>query len=279
MKTHNDEPLAFLDSVLNTEEFTLPCGRVCKIQEINGEDEDNLSRVENLEKATDVFNKYISCVLIELDGKPVTPKAILSLRQRSKYYIAVKSRILSYGNEITFDHTFQGEEEPIKFEEDLLLYTQDFSKPVELEFIQDPNNTEGVIKNSKFSKDRCQPYKDFATDNEWVEFSTTSGKHFRFKYLNGEGEKKLLELERGSMSINEKLKARFLQLKDQNGQWALVLGFKPFTGKEMAEIRGYVNQIDSEFELLSKVTNPKTKKTEIISLFSKVGSFFFPSGK
>jgi hypothetical protein len=248
-------------SKFNTTSFKTPSGFEVTIREQNGDDDDIISRMKDSLDGT-AINNFISSIVVSSSIKPggkLTPDDVINLKNRDKYYILLKSRIFSLGSEITYKHKCSnvtcGKE--TEYEEDLKPYDFDFSKPDE--------------KPSGF-KYQILPYKNGQSPE--AEIKLSSGKKIRYTYLNGIGDKKLLELNKDDISKNTELLVRSIQC-EINGKWQQLENFKFLTAREMSEIRKHVADNDTQFEAISEVICPFCKNIDHISLLTEP-TFFFP---
>lgn len=247
-----------------TQEFYTPDYRVVTIREQNGEDEEILSNSKNLLKG-DAINFFLSRIIMTVDGDKVSTDDVLNLKNKTKYYILLKSRLLSLGNEITYKHKCSNPNCPkpqglpdTTFEEDLDLYDLNF----------DPANT---VEKAPF-KYRVTPYPDKSTHRL---LTLGTGKELKYKYLTGVEEKKLIEMPADQLNKNTDIVVRQLEWKQETGTWVKVQNFRDFSSKEMAEIRKDIVAHDMPFEAVSECTCPYCNTTDLISLMSQ-SDFFFP---
>lgn len=237
-----------------TTEITLPSGRVVKIRETNGADDDILSSINAAADGSNTYNFLASIILhdSEQDGKP-TANDLKNWLINDKYGLLFKQRVFVHGYDLKFKATCIECETESEYEEDLKKWDTDLK-------INDANDK--AIARYPLGKTMVE------------EFITSSGKKFKYALLNGILEKKALELK--DATKNSSLVIRNLQVENK-GEWALVTHFGGFGSKEMIEIRSHVKINDKQFDpvINFNCSNPMCKKDYSVSLF-QIGSFFYP---
>jgi len=183
---------------------------------------------------------------------------------RDKYVIMFMSRIHSLGNVIKFEFAW-AEDDKANYEEDLMRYVWDYSKPME-DFPWDETHKE-------FDSQRIQPYPE--RDKKTMELTLKSGKHIRLDYMNGHSEKYLLNLQDDQKTRNVELKVRNLQQQVES-EWHKVENFEFFSPKDMMELRTLVNKLDPEFNSFSELEHPRTGETFKFPIVGST-SFFYPT--
>lgn len=246
----------------DTLKFKVPSGFDLTIREQNGEDDETISKMKHALKG-DSVNAFVAAIVLKssIDGDGIVSMEKVNLwKNRDKYYALLKSRMFSLGNEITYDHTCSNSNcgKTSTYEEDLLPYDRDFSLPSE--------------ETKTDFKYQVQPYTYGLSPQ--IELRLTSGKELRYKYLNGESEKKLLDMDKNEVSKNTDISVRSLEWNN-NGTWQKIQSFKMFSSREMAEIRKHIKENDMPFEVLSECICPYCSNKDYISLISQPG-FFFP---
>jgi hypothetical protein len=247
----------------NTKELLVPSGYKVIIREQNGDDDDLISNVALSESGTS-FNMFIASLVVwsELTGKPLTMEDVLSMKLRDKYFVLMSSRVFSIGPILKFKYDWKDGKPPVHYEDDLRQYLWDYNEEI-------PGERE-----PRYFKYRIKPYPN--GKDSLREFTLTSGKEVRYKYINGYGEKYLLELGNDMLTINAELKARELELK-VDSKWYKVENFKPFTARDMQELRADVAINDERFDGLTDLENPSSGNTATIPLIG-IQDFFFPRG-
>ncbi len=244
-----------------TSKFITPSKFEVTIREQTGDDDEIISRIKNASDGSSV-NKFASSIILEtsLDIKKPTPNDILKWKNKDKYYVLFKSRLLSLGTTITYKHTCSNSDckKDNDFEEDLLQYDRDFSK-------DDTTSANGF-------KYQVTPYPNGAELQH--EFAISSGKKFRYTYLNGLSEKELLGMNKDNISKNTELTVRKLEWFDQD-KWITLSSFKSFSSKEMVEIRESIKKNDEPFDAITEAECPYCKTVDRISLMVQA-DFFFP---
>lgn len=257
----NPDQLVFTGNTLT---FLSPDAKLITIREINGEDEDILTRQGNMKDGTALI-KFLAGIILEISGEkgPITEFTVSKLKSRTLYYTLFKARVHSHGWKATFKHTFQGDTEPIGFEEDLKVYDWDFGNGAPPR-LGEPGYDDRII----------QPYPEVG--NDYMEGITSSKIEFRMKYLTGEAEKSVLGRDPDTLAINEKLRIREFEVKMPNGHWQLIENFAPFSVRDMKEFRKMVDTYDGPFDAIVTLVHPTKKITEQVSLFM-LSDFFLPT--
>lgn len=249
----------FMGGAGATHDITLPSGKYIKMRERNGDDEDVISRTKDARDGMSIPN-FLSKLIV---SEPMTPAMILKWKVRDKYYLLFKERLLTWGDEMTFDHKF-ADGETHNFTEDLSKFDWDFT---------DPNARAPKKGEEGYEMARILPYD--SGENHMLEGRTSSGKNFRMKYLTSELENKTLGSTMDSLSINDKLRIRDFELQDAGEVWHKVEKFNMLNAKEMQEIRKVVLEKDGDFDLTVEVTHPTKGIIEYVSLMN-LPDFFFP---
>ena len=255
------------------EKFKSPSGYYFTIREQNGDDEDIISRMKDAKDGSSV-NKFIAAIVVDndyTDNSRLTESQVESLKLNDKYYILLKSRILSLGTDLSYTHKCGNQhcEKENDYEECLTNFDQN------LELTD--YNTESI--DDPYKDIRVKPYKH--GKEEFREFTLYSGKRVRYKYLDGKGEKRIINLNKDNITINQPLLSRDLSLLREDGgsdQWVKIQRFDVFTSREMKEIRKDVMENDKQFTIDSEVICPHCNNKEVISLIL-LPDFFFPTGE
>lgn len=257
-----DEPVIFLG---NIHEIYLPSGRVVKIRETNGDDDEILSNREKALTGDSVmtFMANITEFDSEKGDKPLTTD-ILNWPVSDRYYLLFKQRLINQGDILNFGFVCQSENCPSQIngetiqelEEDLKQFDGDFSKeeysPINLH----------------------QPKRYPNGMQKVVEFTTSSGKYIRYKILTGVLEKKQLAVPVDNHTKNLRLTSRELQYYTGDS-WIIQLNFKAFSSREMSEIRKDVEKNDPLFDPMVRYTCPQCKTPYALPLLS-IPSFYWP---
>jgi predicted metal-dependent hydrolase len=253
-ETLKDVNADFFNVNIVTQKIVLPSGMELTIRESNGEDEELLSRVPYLKDGT-AYYRFLANIITE---PRMDYLAVQSMKSNDMYATLLKARILSLGNKLEFKHTFR-DGTVVDAEEDLADYNRDYSK----------DYTDDEL--SKFNKATIKPYKEDC--GEYFHFTTSSDKIFRMKYLTGSLEIKTLDLKEDTLTFNDKLKVREIEMKTPAGGWVRLHNFKTLSSRDMKELRGCVEREDTIGTLTSTLEHQG--KTEEISLFLSQ-DFFFP---
>lgn len=244
--------------------LTTPTGYEVTIRQQTGEDDDILSNAEGVLDGT-ASNKFIAGIIVHTNitenGKFNLDTA-RDLKLCDKYFIMVASRIFSIGQTLKFAYEWPDKLE-VDYEEDLGLFIWDY---------HDKEKPFPVMGDEEYYKHRIPPHihgKDITR-----EFSTKSGKSLRYKFMDGHGERFLMELPIERQSVNAELLARGIELKIGE-EWIKIQNFKTFTPMDMREIRNDVTDNDSSVSLVSELEHPKSG--EILE-YPIVGTsdFFYP---
>lgn len=248
-----------------TKELILPSGYKVTIREQNGNDDDILSNKHLAEDLSNI-DHFLSSLIINTNlpfakGNRLSPGDIPNMVLRDKYYIIFASRVHSIGSELKFSFDWgKNSGGKITYTEDIGNYIWDFSKPFPQE------GEEG------YNPYAIEPYEDNPYELKEIELS--SGKLLRFNFLNGFSEKELLKEPIERQSRLSEIRARNLQQKLEDG-WKKVENFTFFSKKDMTELNFIINNLDSPFNGLTDIENPKTKDVIQYPLI-KAESFLYP---
>lgn len=245
--------------------LTTPSGYEVTIRQQTGEDDDVLSNAKGTEDGSS-SNKFIQGIVIHTNittnGKFNLDDAV-ALKLCDKYFIMIASRIFSIGQVLKFEYQWDDLKVLTAYEEDLSL------------FIWEYGNTDKPfpeLGSSEYFKYRIAPHK-FGKDKD-RELTLTSEKLIRYTFMNGSGERYLMQLPLDQQSVNAELRSRGLELK-VGKNWVKVQSFKNFTPIDMMEIRKDVEDNDITTNLASELEHPKTgKKIEFPIVAST--DFFYP---
>lgn len=243
----------------------LPSGYRVTIREQNGQDDETLSTITNGKPRDqmDNTNRFIASIIINngLTDKPyMTLDEVENMRLKDKYYILLKSRMHSLGEEVVFINTCTNCKHEMECTEDLTIYDADL---------------ENYKPNPEAYKFAIKPYS-VPHDVTHHEFTLSSGKRIRFKYLTGKSEKKTLEYYKSTASKNTDLYIRELSVQ-VGTEWKVLGSMNVFSPKEMAQIRKVVETEDSQFILASEVDCPSCGNQMLIPL-NGIADFFFLAG-
>lgn len=241
--------------------ITLPDLTKVSIRETNGEDEGIISNVSNSLDGT-ALNQFVAGVSTEVKedgslGKRLTTTEVLAWPRKNLYYTLFKTRILSLGEILSFNHTCSNPQcgKVTKYEDNLLDYDNDMINPTEGEY-------------------KIMPYPQAAIKT--VSLTTSSSKQLRYSVVDGLLEKASLAKPQDSLNKNSSILDRNLEMWDGK-EWVLVTQFRAFSSKEMAEIRASIQKTDKAWDCISVVTCPACKTTDYLPIFS-IPDFFFPTG-
>lgn len=270
-------PFFCLKSIMENQELSvytgtplrifLPSGFEVTIREQNGQDDETLSMITNGKPRDqmDNINRFITSIVTynSLTQKNfMTLEEVENLKLKDKYYILLKSRIHSLGDEVVFKNTCSNPncKHEMECTEDLNQYDADL---------------ENYNPEASAYKFAIKPY-EVGPEITHHEFTLASGKTLRFKYLTGKSEKKTLEFYRTNASRNTDLYIRELEIKSSNG-WMVLGSMNVFGPKEMAAIRKEVEKHDSQFIMASEVNCPACGNEMLIPL-NGIQDFFFLAG-
>ena len=253
----------------NTLKVPMPSGFILTIREQNGEDDDVLSKVTD-NNNTESLHNFLAGIIIENSqlekGKYTTANDIKKWKLKDKYYLALKSRLHSLGPDITFDNPCKakGCTHKTSYEEDLSKFDQDLSQPIKKR--GDEGYDEGLITT----------YPNKQETHRII--TLASKKVIRYKYIDGIGENKVLEVSEDKLTKNIELRARSIELQKQAGskeEWQKIENFKMFTAREMKEIRIDIKKNDGKFEMFSDLKCGKCNNVVTVPLIA-FSNFFFP---
>lgn len=251
----------------HTLEVVLPHKLTVTIRETNGEDDDIISKVKDNRDNTAVC-KFLAGIITD---RVYTADEIALWPIASKYYLLLKSRIFSLGNILKFKYDFEsnqeGEIETFEYTEDLSKYDTDLKAL----FALTPEEYDKAV--AALSPIQIKPYKyGSKLTHEKV---LTSGKAIRLNLLDSGGELLSMTQAEGDMSVNDKLRQRGLEVKVEEG-WAKVSNFKPFSTREMLEIRAFAEEVEVNFNMPMVIHHPTDKeKSRTVPLIG-LTDFFFP---
>lgn len=251
-----------------TLKFTLPSLKYwVEIREQNGADDDILSN-EALAKDLTNLDVFISSLVLNTNLPVASNKKTLSasdvklLALRDKYYIVFMSRIHTIGDVVRIKYDWgQNNGGQVEY---IVNLREEFIWNFDMDFPEEGS--------SNYLKSLIKPYD---TDPyELLEFTLVTGKHLRFKPLNGESEKYLMKLNIDQQTKNSEIKARSLQL-NMDSDWIKIENFQMFTKKEMIEINSYVSVLDPNMNANTELENPKDGSILNYPVIATV-DFFFP---
>lgn len=239
--------------------FTLPSNDQITIREQSAADDDVLSAATRGSTVIDTINNFVMGIVTEYRGKKgITKDEVLSMKLRDKHFILLKTRMHSIGPIVEFDHKCDSCGQESHWEEDLTQYDADFSSPVETHGPKAP-----------------KPYEPDSGPQFEIELS--SGKRFRLYYLNGRGEKKILQaMKNGTLSKNVELFSRDIHIEVQ-GEWTPISSVNILSKREGVELSKAVAEKDAQFLLGSDVVCPNCNHQEFLP-FTTISDFFFPVG-
>lgn len=242
-----------------------PSGFNVTIREQNGEDDDILSKPKDALDGTSIV-KFVSGIVVDTDitdnGKMPLDVA-RALKPCDKYFIVIASRIFSIGQMVKFSYQWEGDTEPIEYEEDLGLYIWPHIGGEKFPIIGDED----------YFKFRIAPHPHGKLMSR--EITLASQKVIRYKFMNGGGEKYLMNLQEGQYSVNAEIMARGLELKIGE-TFQKVQSFKSFTTTDMREIRNDISKNDPEVVLISELGHPSDPNKLINYPIIASNDFFFP---
>lgn len=238
-----------------------PSGFEVVIREQNGADDDTLTNAE-LAKGGDSINAFIANITVYHSkyNTPLTKELVEAMPLKDKYFILLFSRMFSMGEIIKFQYKWEDRKNPDDYIENISDYIWDYNELMPEEGSEDYNEY------------RIKPY----TDNPYERHTGTlqSGKVIRFKYIDGIGEKYLINLDDSNRSRNSEMKARELELK-VGEEFKKVESFKSFSTKDMQELRKLTQEVDPALELISIIKHPTTKEEHYLDITS-IPDFLFP---
>lgn len=250
--------------------FTCPTGRKITIREKNGDDDDILTPIVERKHPEDVINainEYVMALVRHdsLTGKEyITLEDVLNMDLRDKYYILLKSRIHSDGNELKFEHTCRNSRCGHKdiYKEDLNIYDADLNPK--------------KYQKSDFEYQIFPAPLGSKTEEELL---LPSNLKVKYDMMTGKGEIKILDLvgdnpEKAKISKNLDYLARNLQVFHE-GKWQPVYSFAIFGSKDMKVLRNSVDTNNAQWSMLSELECPKCGNKHLVAL-TNIEDFFFP---
>lgn len=253
---------------MNEQHINVPSGREYIIREQTGADDEILTSFASTNKSeTELVNRFLTSIItakVEGDKQtPVTLADVKAMPLRDRYVALIKSRIFSLGKELKFEYDFGSPFGKEAFIEDLSEYVWDY--------IIQPFPKRGDFD---FSEQRVAPYDSDPYEKHLGNLS--SGKKFRFGFMNGTSEEAMVKFNQINPHLNQELIARGLETPNASGEWVPVLNFGVFTAREMSEIRAKIKSVDPRFDLLTTLEHPSTGENIQIPILS-LPDFFFPS--
>ncbi len=242
---------------MRTKSFTLPSGFLVTIRELNGEDEDLISKMGKSMLAS--MDELIAGVVI--GPKVYTPKDVSRWKTIDRYYLLLELRVLSHGSEMDFKVQLTDESgkptREVEFKEDLSKYMADLSKELpEKTFEYRIDKHPGGEKASR-------------------QLTLSSGKEVRYLFANGESEVAGVKIGPENISRNDVFKLRKLEYRIGE-EWLPVENFSQFTPRDTRELRKDIEEMDVEFGLITEITNPDTGIKAYHTLV-EFQEFFFPN--
>ena len=243
----------------STTEITLPSGRVVKIRETNGDDDEVLSSMNTSSDGSNFYNFLASITLNDsfINKKP-SANDIKHWPINDKYGLIFKQRLFIHGKELNFRATCTEEncKHEATYHEDLSQWDNDLT--------QEEKEDIPSIALHRYPNGNQQE----------LEFTISSGKKLKYSILNGILEKRALELK--DATKNSPIIIRNLHIFNK-GEWIPVKHFAGFSSKEMIEIRRHIKTNDRQFDpiVTFACNNPLCRKEYSVSLFS-IGDFFYP---
>lgn len=261
-----NNPEKLVEAYGEVQTLITPSGHEVTIRMQNGNDDDIISNNVGVRDGT-ASNKFIAGIVVHTD---ITENGKFNLNDAKdlklcdKYFILVASRIFSLGQNLHFTFTW-GDGIEAEYDEDLGLFLWEYgneNKP----FPEpgDPEYYKYRIKPHPFGKDSTRTIK------------TRSGKEIRYKFMNGHGEKYLMDLAPELQSVNAELFGRGIEQKIGE-QWVAIQNFTNFTPLDMVDIRTDVEINDPQVDLITEIPHPRSKETIPYQIVA-TDDFFFPRG-
>ncbi len=250
--------------------FVGPSGIAYTLRETNGDDDAILSNAGGAKDGSN-FNKWIAAVVTAVSGTKhrMTEKEASQIPIRDRSAILFASRIFSLGPIVKFGHTCSRKTcgfsslDDHPYEEDLNQFFWDFKNPR-------PSLGEPGYYATLMPAYPVQPIVNP------IEKTLSSGKQIRLKYLDGEGESIFLEVAQEDLNKNYELLSRKLEAKLEGDNWTTVQNFKPFTSRDMLELRKIVKTYDEPWDAICSIPCPKCHNVDQVNLLG-VTDFFFPT--
>ena len=241
-----------------------PSGFEVSLRMQNGNDDDILSNADGVMDGTS-SNRFIAGIIVDTDittNRKFNLDTARDLKLCDKYFIMIASRIFSIGQILKFSYHWPDLPAPTDYEEDLGDYIWDYKDISEFP----KKGEEGYLKY------RIAPHP-FGKES-MRQANTASGKVYRYKFMNGHGERFLMNLPSDRQSVNAELLARGLETKMGEG-FVPVQNFATFSPMDMMDIRKDVSTHDESINLITELKHPKTGA---IMEYPIIGTsdFFFP---
>lgn len=244
--------------------FQLPSGKMATIREHTAMDDDILTAglaKHGSNVMVKNFNNYVTAILTELDGKTkVTVSDVENLPLSDKYYLILKSRIHSLGDEVMIKLTCPNEEcrAESEYTIDLNEYDQDLANP-----LQEYREADEL---------RVRPID---IGEGYFEIELPSKRKVRLEYLTGKGENYVLaQSKTGNLKASAEILSRFPKV-EVGGEWLEVKSLNVFSKKDSIVIKNAISAKDPQFSLSTEVKCEECGEIHTLPLIL-TKDFFFP---
>lgn len=251
----------------NKTTFVAPSGHSYTIREQNGQDEEILTNLRDVENFTH-FTNFIMAIIVDSSRNPghkLTYEQVDALPVLDRYAILFQARIFSIGALMEFEYTWP-DGPTCSYEENLDIFLLPYDKL--------PSMPEEEFTTLLVNKPHAIPMYPCPGKEKDIEITLSSNRKVKFDLLDGSSERYLAKLKDHETTRNSELLARNLRL-EVDGKWEKVYNFSLFSLKDMRELRGYIHKVDPTFNPVSEVEHPQTGKKTMVPILASP-SFFFP---
>lgn len=282
-----------------TDELTLLSGIKCKIQELTGEHEGNLtSSKENIRK--NAMDRLLEDCILEL-GDVVGPNMnhIKRMLEADRKHALIAIRQLSNDYDPNFNFFFEfpsknGQKDKQKFNVDFtyaIMQTENFDKVKnEVTITQTPILFEGEVpKNKKPVNFEAKPYwKKFKTldeirdEQDQIFVLPRSGRKVIWSLLTGELKASFIENSKfqndnNSHDLFKMRNCRYVETDEKGQKSYIQIDFKTMIYKDIEALRAEILSKEGSFDTLLVIQNQKdSTQKERVDLLDQP-AFFFPS--
>lgn len=245
--------------------ITLPTGKRITVREVNGEDEEILSRIKDNITGEAATNYLTGLILKDEDtGKAPTIQDVKDWPIGDKYYAIFKVRLINHGNELKFPHVCTNPNCP---SQETGQHAQDYE--------QDLSEFDGDLSNPQYTPSNNQSVKKYPKGQEkTIELEIEGGRRMRFSLFDSNIEQKKKAIITENITKNTFLVTRNLE-EFRNGEWHRVTSFASYSSRQMASIRKEVNKYDIIFDPKVSFSCTVCNTPYEYSLFD-IPSFFWP---
>lgn len=250
--------------------FTAPSGHTYTIREQNGQDEEILSNLREINNLMNLTN-FLQAIILKSSRKAskFTIQEVLDLPILDRYAILIQSRIFSIGETLEFKYRWpvsDGVANEVEYEQDL----NEFLLPYDEIPNMDPEKLAACLE----AHPEAIPIYPKQGQEKGIVMNLNSGKRIKFDLLDGNSERYMGKLTEATLTRNSEFIARNLCLEVE-GKWDPVSNFSLFSVKDMYEMRRIINNIDPLFIPCTKIANPLNGEQQSFNILT-TSNFFFP---